>query len=312
MDEIVFGSNTYRQNVLGMSVPEATDRMSHLCFFKSGKNPINILLGGLPAKLNLLQSQREAESINVELRKQIIADYESRVSRPLESLGESVLDLMAKHNKTCASEERLSHDEIIGNCIIFHVAGVDTSKSCLEFVIQHLARDVACQERFRTEIVKDIAASKQNRYETYAENSTLKYFTKECLRIFGPVAAYFPRVATKDFRAGSYTIFKGTRYIGICSSFHHGESYFKNAKQFEFDRFKDESERQKPGTLIPFGLGKRNCIGKYFGELMIQIVLVKLFSKFELSALPDYEVTAVLGLTYGIDSCFAYANPIIN
>ena len=219
---------------------------------------------------------------------------------------------MAKHNKTCPEDEKLSHNEIIGNCIIFHVAGVDTSKSCLEFVIQHLARDKLCQKKFQDEILSKLSSSDSSKYGTYAENETLTYFTKECLRIYGPVAAYFPRIATKDFKVGKYTIFKGTRYIGICSSFHHSDSYFKNSHKFDFDRFKDEKqsqERQKPGTMIPFGLGKRNCIGKYFGELMIQIVLVKLLEKFELENLPNYEVSAVMGLTYGIDSCYAALKP---
>ena len=135
---------------------------------------------------------------------QIIKDYESRLAQPIASLGESVLDLIAKHNKTATQDEQLSHEEIIGNCVVFHVAGVDTSKSCLEFVIQHLARDQQCQKKFRDEVVLDVVKSGADSYNTYANNETLRYFTKETLRIYGPVAVYFPRVATVDFKVGGF------------------------------------------------------------------------------------------------------------
>ena len=114
-------------------------------------------------------------------------------------------------------------------------------------------------------------------YDNFDNNELLSDFVKESLRLYGPASLSFPREATKDFKLGKYRIKKGTRFLIPLTAFHHSDDFHTNSMAFDWDRFSSEKkslQRSKPASYMPFGLGKRACIGKYLGELMIKVMLV--------------------------------------
>lgn len=45
---------------------------------------------------------------------------------------------------------------------------------------------------------------------------------------------------------------------------HHDPQYFPEPKKFDPERFSDDNKSSiNPLSFIPFGVGPRNCIGKY-------------------------------------------------
>jgi len=167
-------------------------------------------------------------------------------------------------------------------------------------------------ESFNSQIASKISEESLRKYETYEHNENLQNFTKEALRLFSASSQLFPRLALKDFKLGKYSIRKGTNLNIFFNTFHHSDEVYQNCWKFEPDRFKSISEGQKkskPAEFMPFSLGKRNCIGRYLGELFVQSILLNFAKKFEMRALPDYEVSAVQGITYGLDSCFIRLKP---
>lgn len=53
--------------------------------------------------------------------------------------------------------------------------------------------------------------------------------------------------------------------IGIpIRNVHLDEQFYPEPEKFDPERFSDINKRNiKPGTYMPFGIGPRNCIGKY-------------------------------------------------
>lgn len=66
IDEELFGRDNGIE-VHGMSIPEATSLMFHLTYNVAARNPINALLGGYPARLNLIKSMQTATNINKQI-----------------------------------------------------------------------------------------------------------------------------------------------------------------------------------------------------------------------------------------------------
>ena len=54
------------------------------------------------------------------------------------------------------------------------------------------------------------------------------------------------------------------------------DKYFKNATQFEPERWlKSNKQEHHPFASLPFGYGKRMCLGRRFAELEIQTLITK-------------------------------------
>ena len=151
-------------------------------------------------------------------------------------------------------------------------------------------------------------------YSTYENDEILGMFSKEALRLYGPAIMSFPRLVVKDFKLGKYNIKKGTQYFMPYIHTHHSEDSYAKWKTFDFDRFAKEKKQLKKNDATsyqPFGLGKRSCIGKYLGELMVKMMVVNILEKFEFRPLEGFEINGFFGLTYGVESCYLKIKPRI-
>lgn len=63
------------------------------------------------------------------------------------------------------------------------------------------------------------------------------------------------------------------------------EAYFKDAHRFWPERWTSESgqaEQNHPFALMPFGIGRRMCVGKRFSENEINLATVRLLKTYRL------------------------------
>lgn len=153
-----------------------------------------------------------------------------------------------------------------------------------------------------------------NSFRSYESNLPLRDFTKEALRLYASTLL-FGRVAIQDFKLGEYSIAKGT-YLNVpMNAFHQSELFYNNHRQLEIDRFSklaeksDSNKKPKHAEFMPFGLGKRNCMGRYLAELFIQNITVHFSKKFEIKHLEGHEIGAEHGVSYAPDSCFLRLKP---
>lgn len=204
-------------------------------------------------------------------------------------------------------DQQLNKKEIVENCTVLKLAAVDTSRNTVQFMLNHFVNHPDCLDRFKKEICDVMAESSLCNYETFSENEKLQYFTREVLRMYSPVLLLLDRLALKDFKLGKYTIYKGTKISFPTDGIMHDKDYFKDPMTFKFDRYaKDSQGKENLGQnpYLTFSGGKRNCIGRALGELMVQIILVKFIKKFEIKPLVGKGYGASKGTAYGPDNCF--------
>jgi len=99
-----------------------------------------------------------------------------------------------------------------------------------------------------------------------------EFWIPETLRKYPP-ARRTERVCTEDFEVPNTKLIikKGILMCVPVWSIHHDPEYYPAPEKFVPERFSKENKAQRnPYTYMPFGVGPRNCIGKFLGILMLQ------------------------------------------
>jgi len=69
---------------------------------------------------------------------------------------------------------------------------------------------------------------------------------------------------------------------------HRMEEYWDQPEKFDPDRFEKSRFKSIPhGAYLPFGLGKRTCIGQNFAMIEATVILVTILQKFSISSLGE-------------------------
>lgn len=120
----------------------------------------------------------------------------------------------------------------------------------------------------------------------------LRACIKETLRMY-PVVIGNGRCLQSDAVVGGYHVPKGTHVIFPHYVVSNEEEYFPEPTRFLPERWLKRNEiagmsecphvgqKIHPFVSLPFGFGRRTCLGKRFAETEMQIILSKMFRKYE-------------------------------
>ena len=113
----------------------------------------------------------------------------------------------------------------------------------------------------------------------------------EVLRLYPP-AWIGPRRAVRDFEFGGHSVARGA-YVNYCSwASHRLPEVFPEPEAFIPERFTRERKAALPrGAYVPFGGGRRICIGKRFGQIEVKLVATMLLQRLRLDAMPGRTMT---------------------
>ena len=116
----------------------------------------------------------------------------------------------------------------------------------------------------------------------------------ESLRVGSLAYLGVPHHATADVKIGTYTIPKGATVMGSLYHAMRDPKLFKNPDMFDPTRFIDENGKfVNNENVIPFGVGKRYCLGQSLAEKEFFIFFTGLLQQFEIrhapgTVLPSY------------------------
>jgi cytochrome P450 len=180
--------------------------------------------------------------------------------------------LAARHEDGSEMSEQELRDELM----TLLVAGHETTASELGWAFERLAREPEVRERLMDEI------------DGGSDDSYLTATVQETLRRRPVLPNAAPRLVKQPVEIG------GWKYpAGVCLSANsylvqHDPEIYPDPYAFRPERFLDEA----PGTYtwIPFGGGRRRCLGASFALLEMKIVLRAVLAQCELGAADDVEV----------------------
>src|ERR671910_3302711 len=164
------------------------------------------------------------------------------------------------------------------------VAGHETTASELAWAFERLARSPDVVSR----LTADIDAGDDDAYLTATIHETLRR------RPVLPNAA--PRLVMEPVEIGGRHYKPGVCLLADAYLLHHDADIYPDPYAFRPERFLDE----QPGTYtwIPFGGGRRRCLGSSFAVLEMKIVMRAVLERYELSiAIPGTEGTRRRSIT---------------
>lgn len=163
--------------------------------------------------------------------------------------------LQARHEDGSPMSAREIRDELMTAL----VAGHETTASQLAWGLERLAREPRVLERLTAEV----DAGKSDEYLTATIN--------EILRIRPVLPNAEPRLTKKAVRIGDYEYPPGVSLLASAYLVHHDPSIYDRPYEFRPERFLEA----QPGTYtwIPFGGGRRRCLGASFAFQEMKIVV---------------------------------------
>ncbi|XP_037947264.1 probable cytochrome P450 6a13 [Teleopsis dalmanni] len=185
--------------------------------------------------------------------------------------------------------------QLAAQALIFFLAGFDTSSSTMAFCIYELAINPQIQELLRNEIFDVLEKYNEKLcYECIKEMYYLEKVISETLRKY-PVLPHIARRTLANYNVPNtnFTFEKNLRVIIPVDSIHHDPELYPVPEKFDPERFSQEQiAKRHPAAYLPFGDGPRNCIGKRFGTLQVQIGIIVLLKSFRISITEHTEIPA--------------------
>ena len=164
--------------------------------------------------------------------------------------------LLAAHNPDGSP---LSDRQVRDNLIAVIVAGHETTAATLAWAFQLLAHNQAVQGRLTEEI--DDGSS-----DTY-----MKAVIDETLRHKPTFLFLPPRVVLKPTEIGGWDYRPPAQLAGCTYLLNHNPEIHPSPHTFRPERFLSRTPR--PGTLLPWGGGRKRCPGRHLALTEIQLVL---------------------------------------
>jgi cytochrome P450 len=145
---------------------------------------------------------------------------------------------------TDPSEGALNDREIIGLCILFIIAGLDTVTAATGFAVYELARSPALRARL------------------LADDDAVPHFIEELLRVESLVP-YVPRITAGDVDVEGVTIPAGSQcWLGLGTANHDPE------------RYPDTDVMHETRTShFAFGRGPHRCLGSHLARLELRLII---------------------------------------
>ncbi len=162
-------------------------------------------------------------------------------------------------------------------------AGTETTALTLAWAMYETSKNPEAAARIRAEG----EAVYGDRAPTAADYSSLSYtraVIQETMRLYPPIWGLM-RTASKPDEIDGKEIKAGDRIMMFAYGVHHDPKYWDDPEAFKPERFMGDAVRKRvPYTYLPFGGGKRSCIGGAMSQVENTLALSILLRRFR----PEY------------------------
>lgn len=173
---------------------------------------------------------------------------------------------------------RLTDDEIVGMVIWIMFAGFHTSSNTATWTTVELARHPQHAARVVREVDSVYAPGGELGHAALRELPALERFVFEVLRIHPPLVTLM-RLVKRDFAFKGAVIPSGATIVVSPYVAHRIAEHYPDPERFDPERTFPENVF----AYIPFGAGRRKCVGNAFALLQVKAIFTALLARYEFS-----------------------------
>ncbi len=162
-------------------------------------------------------------------------------------------------------------------------AGTETTALTLAWALYEISRNPQMAERIRRE-GEEVYGDREPAAADYSALAYTRAVIQETMRIYPPVWGLI-RVATEADTIGGKEIKPGDRVVLFSYGAHHNPKFWEDPETFKPERWMGgAAKKQVKYSYIPFGAGKRSCIGGAMSQVENTLALSLLLRRFR----PEY------------------------
>lgn len=185
---------------------------------------------------------------------------------------------MAAHDPDTG--EPLTDDAIADQLVVFLIAGHDTTATTLAYSLWQLGRHPHMQDEVRREA--RACGSGTLTPENIGDLGYTMQVLHESLRLCPP-GAIIARTAVDDVWIDGYLVAAGTVVIVSIYAIHRDPDLWDRPLRFDPDRFQHAAMKGLDRwQYLPFGGGRRSCIGDHFAMLEATLALATIIRDTEI------------------------------
>ncbi|CAI9262936.1 unnamed protein product [Lactuca saligna] len=194
------------------------------------------------------------------------------------------LDVLLDYEGTGKDElEKMSERDITIFILEIFLAGSETTSSTVEWALSELLRAPDKMIRAKHELNSVIGSNEKLEESSIDNLPYLQAIIKETLRLHAPIPFLVPRKAAHDTDFMGYHILKDTQLFVNAWAIGRDPECWENPNSFEPERFLGSKVdyRGQHFELIPFGGGRRMCVGVPLAHRVLHLVLGSLLHEFD-------------------------------
>lgn len=165
----------------------------------------------------------------------------------------------------------MSDQELRDELVTLLEAGHETTATGLAWAFERLLREPDVLARLRREL------------DAGEEETYLEAVVKEVLRI-RPVVFDAPRLVDAPLRLGGHLVRKGALAAPLIYLIHRDPDVFPDPEKFRPERFLGDDAARAAKSWMPFGGGRRYCVGAQLALLEMRVIIAEVLRRVELRA----------------------------
>uniref|UniRef100_A0A914QJ86 Cytochrome P450 n=1 Tax=Panagrolaimus davidi TaxID=227884 RepID=A0A914QJ86_9BILA len=192
------------------------------------------------------------------------------------------------------------NDQLLGCVFDMWLAGQETTSNTLAWMILYLMTNSEIQSKLHQELDKQIGSDRLITLDDKMDLNYLNAIIAETQRYCNLIPNNIPHRLTEDFEFHGFHLEANTMVISQIGAVLTNEKIFPEATKFKPERFIDENGKfQTKPELIPFGVGKRACLGEGLARLELYLFAANLFNHFKIATIPSNppNMTPIIGGT---------------
>jgi len=170
-------------------------------------------------------------------------------------------------------------------------AGTETTALTLAWAMYLTSAHPEAAERIRRE-GEEVVGDREPTAADYTGLAYTRAVIQETMRLYPPIWALI-RVAAEEDEIGGKKVEPGDRIVMFAYGAHHDPRFWDEPEKFKPERWMgDAAKKRQKYTYLPFGGGRRSCIGGAMSQVENTLALSILLRRFQ----PEYVGEGVPGI----------------